>query len=78
MVVLPLEISNTKYLILHGDINFWFDNWMGDGALVASLDMRGDPYLKINSILANSGWNEHKLHNLVLAEFVNKLVESQV
>lgn len=76
--VLPLVISNTKYLVCRGDINIWYGNWLGDGALAASFEMRGDPSLKINLVLANTIWDAPRLLELLHEEIVNKIVASQV
>ncbi|XP_042972679.1 uncharacterized protein LOC122304473 [Carya illinoinensis] len=58
MATLPLLIMKSKYLVRCGEINFWYDNWLGDGPLVETIEVRGVPSLQVHSVFVHARWDE--------------------
>ncbi|KAG6707971.1 hypothetical protein I3842_06G057300 [Carya illinoinensis] len=70
--------QNSCILVRNGICNFWFDNWLGDGAIANSEDVSGDENLLVADTLNNSGWDVTKLHMLVSEKMVKKIIASPI
>ncbi|KAG6658115.1 hypothetical protein CIPAW_04G137600 [Carya illinoinensis] len=76
--VMPIVQHNSCFLIRSGACNFWFDNWLGDGAIANTEEVSIDENLLVADILNSSGWDVVKLHLLVSEEMVEKIIASPV
>ncbi|KAK0603497.1 hypothetical protein LWI29_005584 [Acer saccharum] len=78
MAVLPLLITNSKYLVHGGEINFWYNNWLGDESLAKIIEVREALMLQVHSIFVNGRWDERKLREIVPTEIFSKIISSKV
>ncbi|KAK1588225.1 hypothetical protein Q3G72_021117 [Acer saccharum] len=78
MAVLPLLITNSKYLVHGGEINFWYNNWLGDESLAKITEVREALMLQVHSIFVNGRWDERKLREIVPTEIFSKIISSKV
>lgn len=72
--VLPIVLKNSRILIKSGGCNFWFDNWLGDGAISDSHKVKGSENLVVADLLHNYGWDIHKVHDKVPENMVAKIL----
>ncbi|XP_042969044.1 uncharacterized protein LOC122301721 [Carya illinoinensis] len=76
--LMPIVQQNSCILIRSGACNFWFDNWLGDGAIANTEEVSVDENLLVADILNSSGWDVTKLRMLVSEEMVEKIIASPV
>lgn len=75
MLVLSIELKNSRIIIKNGDYNFLFDNWLGDKAITDSHEVKGQENLMVVDILTNLDWDVHKLHDIVSDYMVDKILD---
>lgn len=72
--MMPLVIRNSKMIVRRGEINFWFENWMGEGAIAKTQEVVGDPRLLVRELLTPIGWDITKLRTFVSEDWVDKIL----
>lgn len=65
MHLMPSVLCNLKWLICRGWSNFWMDNWLGDGPLMASNLVVGNEQLQLSEIIDETGPKLHVIQELV-------------
>lgn len=78
MEILRLMLRWSKWVVREGAVKFWFDNWLGEGPIVASLPIVGDPNLLVHNVWEGLGWNLEVAWQLVDEEMVQKILHSNV
>lgn len=59
--------QHIRFIVRSGNSNFWFDNWLGSGALAMRLDNVSDHY--VGDFINNGHWN-FQLLNLWVSLFI--------
>ncbi|KAG6724418.1 hypothetical protein I3842_03G258400 [Carya illinoinensis] len=76
--VLPLMFKNSRWLVREGSLNFWFDNWLGDGPIVDRLHIVEDSKLQVRQVLDGAVWNYGWLRQIVDEETIGKILQSRL
>lgn len=61
-------------MVRRGEINFWYDNWMGEGT-IAETEMVSDARPQVGDILSQTRWDINRLRSLVTVNWVEKILE---
>ncbi|KAG2717585.1 hypothetical protein I3760_03G182300 [Carya illinoinensis] len=74
IAIMPKVLSNSKWLIREGNVNFWMENWLGDGPLLASTSIIGDEKLQVKDVFDASGPILNRIQPLVNDASLAKIV----
>lgn len=76
--VVPHVLNSSRFLVQRGEVNFWYDNWMGDGAVADEAEVFGDPTLKLREVVSDRAWDLCKLRELLSDNMVTKISSMQL
>ncbi|KAG6629785.1 hypothetical protein CIPAW_14G109400 [Carya illinoinensis] len=78
IALMPKVLNNSKWLIREGNVNFWMENWLGDGSLKVSMSIIENEKLQVKDMFDESRPILNRIQPLVNDAILAKIVASSV